>query len=95
MDKVDVIALPSGHKPPSPIGDGDAVGTLEAYNFRACFDMTGMPAVTIPCGFTQEGLPIGLQLAGRPFDEATVLRAAHAYEQQAGWFRHRPSICND
>ena len=95
LDEVDVIALPSSHKTAWPIGESDAVGTLEAYNFRACFDMTGMPAVTVPCGFTREGLPIGLQLAGRPFDEANVLRAAHAYEQQAGWFRHRPNLCND
>ena len=92
LDDVHVIALPSSHKTAWPIGNGDAVGTLEPQNFRACFDMTGMPAVTLPCGFTRGGLPIGLQLAGRPFDEATVLRAARAYEQQAGWFRHRPSL---
>ena len=92
LDQVDIIALPTSHKTASPIGEGDAVGTLEAYNFRACFDMTGMPAVTLPCGFTKEGLPVGLQLAGRPFDEATVLSAAHAYEQQARWFQSRPSL---
>ena len=91
LDQVDIIALPTSHKTASPIGEGDAVGTLEAYNFRACFDMTGMPAVTVPCGFTKERLPIGFQLAGRPFDEANVLSAAHAYEQQARWFQSRPS----
>ena len=93
MNDVDVIALPTTHRTAQPIAD-DSVGTLEPQNFRACFDMTGMPAITIPCGFTINGLPIGLQLTGRPFDEATVLRAAHAYEQQAGWFQYRPSICN-
>ena len=90
LKDVDVIALPTSHKTAWPIGGGDAVGTLEPQNFRACFDMTGMPAVTLPCGFTQEGLPIGLQLAGRSFDEATVLRAAHAYEQATPWHRQRP-----
>ena len=95
LDEVDVIALPTSHKTAWPIGDGDAVGTLEPQNFRACFDMTGMPAVTLPCGFSREGLPIGLQLAGRPFDEATVLRVAHAYEQQVGWFKRRPVVCDD
>ena len=95
LNEVDVIALPTSHKTAWPIGDGDAVGTLEPQNFRACFDMTGMPAVTLSCGFSREGLPIGLQLAGRSFDEATVLRAAHAYEQQAGWFRQRPAVCNE
>ena len=92
MADVDVIALPTTHRTAQPIGN-DAVGTLEPQNFRACFDMTGMPAITLPCGFTREGLPIGLQLAGRPFDEATVLRAAHVYEQQAGWFWQRPAVC--
>ena len=43
--------------------------------------MARVPAISIPCGSTDAGLPIGLQIAGRPFDEATVLRAAHAYEQ--------------
>ena len=84
--------MPTSHKSAWPIGEGDGVGTLEAYNFRACFDMTGMPAVTLPCGFTKEGLPVGLQLAGRPFDEANVLNAAHAYEQQVRWFQSRPPL---
>jgi aspartyl-tRNA(Asn)/glutamyl-tRNA(Gln) amidotransferase subunit A len=52
----------------------------------------GLPALSVPCGFSGGGLPIGLQLVGRPFDEATVLRAGHAYEQAAGWWRHRPSL---
>ncbi len=95
LDTVDVIALPSSHKLPPPIENSDAVGILEPHNFRACFDMTGMPAITVPCGFTREGLPVGLQVAGRAFDEATVLRTAHAYEQQAGWFRRKPPVCDD
>ena len=92
LEDIDIIALPAGHKTASPAGAGDAVGTLEPFNLRACFDMTGMPAITVPCGFTNQGLPVGLQLAGRPLDEATILRAAYAYEQQAGWFRKRPPI---
>ena len=56
------------------------------------FNLTGFPAITLPCGFSEEGLPIGLQIAGRPFDEATVLRAAHAYEQSTDWHRRRPPI---
>ncbi len=95
LDEIDIIALPTSHKTASPIVDADAVGTLEPQNFRAWFDMTGMPAITLPCGFTSESLPIGLQIAGRPFDEATVLRAAHAYEQRAGWFHHRPPLLGE
>ena len=90
LDEVDVIALPTTHRTAQPVG-GDGVGTLEPQNFRACFDMTGMPAVTVLCGFTDGGLPIGLQLAGRPFDEAGVLRAAHAYEQATTWRQRRPA----
>jgi len=46
----------------------------------------------VPCGFTETGLPIGLQIAGRPFDESTVLRVGHAYEQNSDWLIRRPNI---
>jgi Asp-tRNA(Asn)/Glu-tRNA(Gln) amidotransferase A subunit family amidase len=52
----------------------------------------GLPALSVPCGFSGGGLPIGLQLVGRPFDEATVLRAGHAYEQAAGWWPRQPPL---
>jgi len=55
-------------------------------------DMAGVPAVSVPCGFTAAGLPIGLQLIGRTLDEATVLRAAYAYEQATDWHRQRPEL---
>jgi aspartyl-tRNA(Asn)/glutamyl-tRNA(Gln) amidotransferase subunit A len=54
------------------------------------FNLTGLPALSIPCGFTSTGLPIGLQIAGKPFDEATLLRVAHAYEQHTDWHRRQP-----
>jgi aspartyl-tRNA(Asn)/glutamyl-tRNA(Gln) amidotransferase subunit A len=56
------------------------------------FNLIGFPAITVPCGFSKEGLPIGLQLAGRPFEEETVLRVAHAYEQATEWHRKRPML---
>jgi aspartyl-tRNA(Asn)/glutamyl-tRNA(Gln) amidotransferase subunit A len=52
----------------------------------------GLPALSVPCGFSAAGLPIGLQLVARPFDEPTVLRLGHAYEQAAGWWRREPSL---
>ena len=62
-----------------------------AWNrFVAMFNLTGLPAISLPCGFDRDGLPIGLQLAGRPFDEATVLRAAFAYERGTTWHERRP-----
>jgi aspartyl-tRNA(Asn)/glutamyl-tRNA(Gln) amidotransferase subunit A len=56
------------------------------------FNLTGSPAVSVPCGFTSSGLPIGMQLAGRAFDESTVLQVAHAYEQATEWHKRRPPI---
>jgi aspartyl-tRNA(Asn)/glutamyl-tRNA(Gln) amidotransferase subunit A len=56
------------------------------------FNLTGLPALSIPCGFTSAGLPIGLQIAGKPFDEATVLRAAYAYERATDWHQRQPLI---
>ena len=54
--------------------------------------MTGQPAASVPCGFTKDGLPIGLQLVGRRFDDATVLRAAAAFEKAHPWAGKKPPI---
>ena len=54
--------------------------------------LAGLPAISVPCGLSRMGLPIGLQLIGRPFEEATVLRAAYAYEQATNWRTKRPVI---
>jgi aspartyl-tRNA(Asn)/glutamyl-tRNA(Gln) amidotransferase subunit A len=56
------------------------------------FNLIGMPAVVVPCGRSCEGLPIAMQIAGRPFDEATILRIAHAYEQATDWHKQRPLL---
>jgi aspartyl-tRNA(Asn)/glutamyl-tRNA(Gln) amidotransferase subunit A len=56
------------------------------------FNVSGVPTVSLPCGFTSYGVPIGLQIAGRPFEDASVLRIAHAYEQATEWHKRRPPI---
>jgi aspartyl-tRNA(Asn)/glutamyl-tRNA(Gln) amidotransferase subunit A len=56
------------------------------------FNVTGHPALAQPCGFAANGLPLSAQLVGRHFDEATVLRVGHAYEQAAGWTAQRPAL---
>ena len=56
------------------------------------FSITGLPAITVPCGFTSRNLPVGLQIIGKAFDEASVLRAAYAYEQDTGWWERRPDM---
>lgn len=74
------------------VGDVTLPSTLALTQYTRPFNLNGNPAVTVPCGFSDEGLPIGLQLAGRPFDEATVLRAAYAYEQATDWHKRRPPL---
>ena len=56
------------------------------------FNLTGQPTVSVPCGFTSDGMPIGMQLAGRKWKDAVVLRAAHAYEAATEWHSRRPPI---
>ena len=56
------------------------------------FNQTGLPALSVCCGFSPSGLPIGMQIVGRPFDEETVLRVGHAYEQAAGWYKRTPDF---
>jgi aspartyl-tRNA(Asn)/glutamyl-tRNA(Gln) amidotransferase subunit A len=56
------------------------------------FNATGHPAMALPCGFSANGLPLSMQLVGRAFDEARVLRVGYAYEQAAGWMHQRPDL---
>ena len=60
--------------------------------FTCPFNLSGVPAISLPCGFTASGLPIGLQIAGRPFDEETILKVAWAYQESTDWHRRRPSV---
>jgi aspartyl-tRNA(Asn)/glutamyl-tRNA(Gln) amidotransferase subunit A len=98
MDGVDFLAMPTGPTAATPL-EGDLVTSDEAdpallaalINFTGPFDLTGFPAVSIPCGFTRGGLPIGLQLVGKPYAEASLLASARAYEQATDWHRRVPS----
>jgi aspartyl-tRNA(Asn)/glutamyl-tRNA(Gln) amidotransferase subunit A len=70
-----------------------SVATVPALTqYTRPFNITGSPTISIPCGFSDAGLPIGLQLAGRPFEELTVLQAAYAYEQATEWHLRRPPV---
>ncbi len=61
-------------------------------SFTGTFNMTGMPSMSVPCGFSSHGLPLAIMLSGRPFDEATVLRCAHAYQGATSWHRQHPDL---
>jgi len=89
---VDLLATPTMPKPaPTFAGAYDRQAGFPRSNTPP-FNLSGLPALALPCGFTGSGLPISLQLAGRPFDEATVLRAGHAYEQATEWHTRRPPL---
>ena len=89
---VDVLATPTSPKPATPY----AVATDPEFGFPRSnmppFNITGLPALALPCGFSSSGLPLSLQLAGRSFEEALVLRVGHAYEQATEWHRRRPPV---
>jgi aspartyl-tRNA(Asn)/glutamyl-tRNA(Gln) amidotransferase subunit A len=92
LARVDLLATPTT---PGPAPSFETVLNPDfpfARSNMAPFNMSGLPALAVPCGFSEGGLPLSLQLAGRPFDEATVLRAGHAYEQATEWHRRRPDV---
>ena len=66
--------------------------TISFVRTTAPFNLAGLPALSVPCGFDDTGLPVGLQIAGRPMDEATVLGAGHAYESTTTWHKETPTM---
>jgi aspartyl-tRNA(Asn)/glutamyl-tRNA(Gln) amidotransferase subunit A len=92
FDRVDVLAMPATMAPAFPIERSDLSVTFSLIRNTNPLNLLGVPAISVPCGFTESGLPIGLQLAGRWWDEAAVLRAAFAYEQASDWRRQAPPL---
>jgi aspartyl-tRNA(Asn)/glutamyl-tRNA(Gln) amidotransferase subunit A len=96
FQNVDVLITPTVRVPPFTIaalqGDLDTVRAkeLEMLHNTRPINFTGLPTISVPCGFSRANLPIGLQITGRPWDEATVLRLAHAYEQATDWQKREP-----
>ena len=99
FQEVDVIVAPTVPIPAPPITSefvqiaGEQVGVRPALvGMNRPANFTGLPAMSVPCGFTRGGLPIGLQLIGRAFDEATLLRIAYAYEKAHDWGARHPRL---
>jgi aspartyl-tRNA(Asn)/glutamyl-tRNA(Gln) amidotransferase subunit A len=99
LEEVDVLVTPTMPLTAWKVGEWSvAIGGNEesvlaaSWRLTYPFNLTGMPAISLPCGFDRRGLPIGLQIAGRPFDEATVLRAADAYERLHDWSQRMPDL---
>ncbi|MEK7838072.1 MAG: amidase family protein, partial [candidate division NC10 bacterium] len=93
FERVDVLAAPT--TPGVAFTLGEKTDPLQMYLndiLTIPVNLAGLPGVSVPAGFTTSGLPIGLQLIGRAFDESTVLRAAHAYERATSWHLRKPTL---
>jgi aspartyl-tRNA(Asn)/glutamyl-tRNA(Gln) amidotransferase subunit A len=93
----DLLIAPTTPVPATPVGQSEVILNGQVQDLRSSlirftriFNLTGHPVASVPCGFTPEGLPVGMQLVGRPFDEATLLRAADAYQRATDWHSRRP-----
>jgi aspartyl-tRNA(Asn)/glutamyl-tRNA(Gln) amidotransferase subunit A len=99
FEKYDLLLTPTVACPPFAVGldnpseiDGTPVPAYAWTPFTFPFNLTGQPAASVPCGFTTRGLPIGLQIVGRRFDDVSVLRASAAFERARPWAAARPPI---
>ncbi len=99
FEEVDVLAGPMTPVTAHPIGttEVEVGGTpmtprAALTQYTRPYNLSGFPALTVPCGFSREGLPIGLQLGARPFNEEMVLRAGYAYQQATDWHTRRPPL---
>jgi aspartyl-tRNA(Asn)/glutamyl-tRNA(Gln) amidotransferase subunit A len=92
LQAVDVLATPTTPRPATPFAQAHDPDFGFPRSNMPPFNVTGSPTLALPCGFSSSGLPLSLQLAGRPFEEATVLRTGHAYERATAWHTRRPPV---
>jgi aspartyl-tRNA(Asn)/glutamyl-tRNA(Gln) amidotransferase subunit A len=91
FDQYEIIIMPTTPVTAPLIEGPDALDQARLLTrYTAPFNLTGLPAISLPCGFSSDGLPIGLQIVSRPWAEALILRAAFAYEQETSWHRILP-----
>ena len=100
MQNYDFLALPVSQVPPFPI-EQEFVSEINGVQMetyldwmRSCYfiSVTGQPAISVPCGFTEDGLPVGLQLVGKPQDDLGVLQLAYAFEKASGFYQQIPKV---
>jgi aspartyl-tRNA(Asn)/glutamyl-tRNA(Gln) amidotransferase subunit A len=92
FSRVEILATPTVPRPPEAFQAMDPDEQNLRPSFTNPFNLIGLPAISVPCGFTKGNLPVGLQIAAPPFEEATCLRAAYAYEQATAWHKRRPAL---
>jgi aspartyl-tRNA(Asn)/glutamyl-tRNA(Gln) amidotransferase subunit A len=92
--KVDVILTPTAPTPAFKIGEKveDPLQMYLSDIFTIPVNLAGIPALSIPCGFSRDGLPIGLQIMGKHFDEGMLLRVAHTFEQNTDFHLRKPTL---
>jgi len=92
--KVELICTPTMPTPPFRLGEkiDDPLEMYLSDIYTVTVNLAGLPALSLPCGFDSSHLPIGLQIIAPPFEEGRLLRLAHAYEQEAGYFRTKPPL---
>ena len=96
LERYDVLVSPTVGIPAQPIADDPIVTSKEEglpmpHILTCTFALASAPAISIPCGFTSQNLPIGLQIGGRPGGDGTILKVAHAYEQNTAWHTMKPT----
>ena len=91
FSSVDLIITPTMPKPAENFAESKNFDLIGLQN-TSPFDIFGLPTISVPCGFTASGLPIGLQISGAPFADSTVLSLAHAYEQETEWHKRHPRL---
>ena len=99
MTRVDVLHIPTGPMPAPTLADADpasperAVRTMGLFpKFTRTISYLGLPAISVPCGFAANGLPLAFQLVGRPFAEAQILNVAHMYQRETDWHDRAPDL---
>ena len=99
LDRVDVLHIPTGPAPAPALTDCNPASPERAARSMGLFpkftrpvSYFGLPAVSVPCGFTDDGLPVAFQLVGRPFAEARLLNMAHLYQRETGWHERAPDL---
>jgi aspartyl-tRNA(Asn)/glutamyl-tRNA(Gln) amidotransferase subunit A len=92
MADLDILITASAQGEAPRISDLPKWGMFEKPSFTMPFNLTGLPALSVCTGYGIGGLPVGMQIVGKPFAEATVFRAGHAYETATNWRARRPGI---
>ena len=95
LEKYDVLVLPTSGKGAQPLEQDPPITSKEtasrlAFLFTRIFNLASCPAMSVPCGFDDRGMPVGLQIGARPGAEETIFKVAHAYEQATAWHTMRP-----